>query len=235
MSISEIFQIITLVTGVIYVILEILQKNSMWILGVVTSLATMVVFFIERDVPSLVLYTYYTAISFYGLYQWRQYKSRPVIEGVDSKPVIQGVESKPVIQDADTKPVIEGDSKSITEGGESQEIVLRKLTRKDITLGIALFVAGLVLFPEILKSCGFWKGGFAAELEVVIVVMSAVATYWLSKAFIAQWFLWIIANGLYVWFCIIEGMWWMAAMYVAYVFSAVYGYIHWKKYGHYVD
>ena len=203
MSISEIFQIITLVTGVIYVILEILQKNSMWILGVVTSLATMVVFFIEKDVPSLVLYTYYTAISFYGLYQWRRMKSQPV----------------PPEQPA----------------SEGENIVLCKMTHKDVTLGIALFVAGLVLFPDILKTCGFWKGGFSAQLEVVIVVMSAVATYWLSKAFIEQWWLWVVSNGLYIWFCAREGMTWMAVMYVAYVFSAIYGYIHWKKHGHYLE
>lgn len=201
MPLAEIFQIITLVTGVIYVILEILQKNFMWILGVITSLGSVAVFLIGKDVPSAILYTYYLVISFVGLYQWRAYKK------------VAGGKS--------------GDSGKVSD----DVIVMNRLTKKDVTLAVALLVAGCVLFPEILDACNLWKGGFNAYLEVFIVVLSAVATYWLTKAFIEQWLLWILANGLYVWFCVSEQMWWMAAMYVVYVASAVYGYIHWKRHG----
>ena len=38
-------QIFTLVTGVIYIVLEIRQKTFMWVIGVLTSLAAMWVFF----------------------------------------------------------------------------------------------------------------------------------------------------------------------------------------------
>ena len=41
--IQNILEIFTLVTGVIYVILEIRQKNAMWVLGIITSLASMLV------------------------------------------------------------------------------------------------------------------------------------------------------------------------------------------------
>ena len=44
---NEFMEIFTLVTGILYIILEIRQKNSMWVVGIVTGLAAMVVFFIQ--------------------------------------------------------------------------------------------------------------------------------------------------------------------------------------------
>ena len=41
----DFMQVFTLVTGVIYIILEIRQKNLMWVVGIATSLAAMWVFF----------------------------------------------------------------------------------------------------------------------------------------------------------------------------------------------
>ena len=41
----DMMQIFTHVTGVIYINLEIRQKNSMWLVGILTSLAAMWVFF----------------------------------------------------------------------------------------------------------------------------------------------------------------------------------------------
>ena len=41
----DMMEIFTLVTGVIYIILEIRQKNLMWLVGVLTSVAAMWVFF----------------------------------------------------------------------------------------------------------------------------------------------------------------------------------------------
>ena len=42
---KTILEIFTLVTGIIYIILEIRQKNAMWIVGILTSIAAMAVFF----------------------------------------------------------------------------------------------------------------------------------------------------------------------------------------------
>ena len=41
----DFMQIFTLITGVIYIVLEIRQKDFMWIVGIATSLAAMWVFF----------------------------------------------------------------------------------------------------------------------------------------------------------------------------------------------
>ena len=68
------FEIFTLITGVIYIILEIRQKNFMWIVGILTSLAAMYVFFCQGLYASFGLNTYYLVTSFIGLWQWRRDK-----------------------------------------------------------------------------------------------------------------------------------------------------------------
>ena len=68
------FEIFTLITGVIYIILEIRQKNFMWVVGILTSLAAMYVFFSRGLYASFGLNTYYLVTSFIGLWHWRRDK-----------------------------------------------------------------------------------------------------------------------------------------------------------------
>ena len=78
------FEIFTLITGVIYIILEIRQKNFMWVVGIFTSLAAMYVFFCQGLYASFGLNTYYLVTSFIGLWHWRRDKEILQAEGDDS-------------------------------------------------------------------------------------------------------------------------------------------------------
>ena len=72
----DFMQIFTLVTGVLYIIFEIRQKNFMWVVGIATSLAAMWVFFREGLYASFGLNTYYFITSFVGLWHWRKDKKK---------------------------------------------------------------------------------------------------------------------------------------------------------------
>ena len=65
-------EVFTLITGIIYIILEIRQKNFMWVVGIFTSLAAMWVFFRQGLYASFGLNTYYLITSVIGLWQWRK-------------------------------------------------------------------------------------------------------------------------------------------------------------------
>lgn len=67
---SDWFEIFSLVTGLLYIILEIRQHNVMWIVGVLTAFASMVVFFRQGLFASFSLNAYYLIVSFWGLIQW---------------------------------------------------------------------------------------------------------------------------------------------------------------------
>ena len=61
-----------MVTGVAYVILEILQKNSMWIVGILTGAACAFSFAVQHVWASMGLNIYYMVISVIGLYRWKK-------------------------------------------------------------------------------------------------------------------------------------------------------------------
>ncbi len=189
-------EIFTLVTGVIYIILEIRQKNLMWVVGILTSVAAMWVFFRQGLYASFGLNTYYLVTSFIGLWQWRRDKDRMTADNE---------------QDA--------------------SIRLNRLTLRTVAFSAVITVAGtfaLAYLMELLENP-------MSYLDSAVAVLSAVATWWLVRCYIQQWWLWIAADTVSTILCATQGLWWMTALYAAYAVSAVIGYIHWQRNGRYMQ
>lgn len=73
-------EIFAAVTGVLYVVLEVLQKNAMWVVGILTGAACAFSFAVQNVWASMALNIYYLAVSIVGLYKWRK-DSEEVGEG----------------------------------------------------------------------------------------------------------------------------------------------------------
>jgi nicotinamide mononucleotide transporter len=58
------------VTGIIYVILEVKQNRMLWPLGIITSAAYVIIFFTGKFYADMGLQLYYVLISIYGWYFW---------------------------------------------------------------------------------------------------------------------------------------------------------------------
>ena len=191
-------EIFTLVTGVIYIILEIRQKNLMWVVGILTSVAAMWVFFRQGLYASFALNTYYLVTSFIGLWQWRK------------------------------------DIDRISQDGSEQKdgtVRLKRLSIKTVAVSAFAVVAGtlvLAFLMDLLENP-------MSYLDSAVAVLSAVATWWLVRCYIQQWWLWIAADTVSTVLCASQGLWWMTALYAAYAVSAIIGYIHWKKHGRYIS
>ena len=191
-------QIFTLVTGVIYIILEIRQKNLMWVVGIATSIAAMWVFFRQGLYASFGLNTYYLIASFIGLWQWRRDRMRLVSD-------------EPAEQADDV-------------------IHLNRLSVSTVLLSAVIAVVGTLALAWLMELVE----NPMSYLDATVTVMSAIATWWLVKSYIQQWWLWIAADLLSTILCAAQGMWWMTALYAAYTLSALIGYNHWKRKGQYV-
>ena len=199
----DFMQVFTLVTGVIYIILEIRQKNFMWVVGIATSLAAMWVFFRQGLYASFGLNTYYLVTAFIGLWQW----------GKDRRKLGNAVSKK------------SGSAKK-----PQPSIHLNRLPWKTVVISFIVMIAGtygMAQLMELLENP-------MSYLDSAVTVMSVVATWWLVRAYIQQWWLWIVADALSTVLCASQGMWMMAALYGAYSLSAIYGYIHWKRHGQYI-
>ena len=190
-QVIQAIEIFALVTGIVYVVLEILQKNAMWVVGILTGAACAFEFAVTHVWASMGLNLYYVAMSVVGLIQWRK---------------------------AGTQ-VEEGD------------IHLQKVSLKAGVLSAVLFTAGTAVMIPILKA----TGDAAPFLDAVAVMLSVVGTWWLAQSYLEQWFIWIVADVLTTALCLKTGTYWMAILYLAYIGSAVYGYIHWKSRGKYVS
>ena len=192
-------EIFTLITGVIYVILEIRQKNSMWLVGVLTSLAAMLVFFRQGLYGSFALNTYYLVTSFIGIWQWS--KDKRTLGQLDGVP-----EDKDVVH-------------------------LNRLNIKVILISAFALVAGTLVLARVMTAVE----NPMSYMDSFIAVLSALATWWLVRAYIEQWWLWIVADMMSTILCATQGLWWMTALYGVYAASAIYGYIHWKRKGVYIN
>ena len=192
-------EIFTLITGVIYVILEIRQKNSMWLVGVLTSLAAMLVFFRQGLYGSFALNTYYLVTSFIGIWQWSKDKRK--LGQLDGTP-----EDKDVVH-------------------------LNRLNMRVILMSAFALVAGTLVLARVMTAFE----NPMSYMDSFIAVLSALATWWLVRAYIEQWWLWIVADMMSTILCATQGLWWMTALYGVYAASAIYGYIHWKRKGVYIN
>ena len=190
-QVIQAIEIFALVTGIVYVVLEILQKNAMWVIGILTGAACAFEFAVTHVWASMGLNLYYVAMSVVGLIQWRKASGQ----------------------------VEEGD------------IHLQKVSLKAGILSAVLFTAGTAGMIPVLKA----TGDPAPFLDAVAVMLSVVGTWWLAQSYLEQWFIWIVADVLTTTLCLTTGQYWMAALYLVYIGSAVYGYIHWKSRGKYVS
>lgn len=189
-TVIQAIEVFAAITGVVYVILEILQKNSMWWVGILTGAACAFSFGVQHVWASMGLNIYYMAMSVWGLYQWK---------------------------------------KAGTQVGEG-EIHLRERTAGVNGLSGGLFVFLTSLLVPVLRV----TGDPAPFLDALAVSLSIIGTWWLAQSYLDQWLVWIAADILSTALCIHTGQYWMAALYLVYTGSAVYGYIHWKNHGKYV-
>ena len=187
MDLIQAIEIFAFVTGIAYVVLEILQKNAMWVVGVLTGAACAYSFAVQRNWGMTGLNLYYVVISVIGLVQWRK------------------------------------DGAAVEEG----TIHLRALPKKTALWSAVLFVVGSLALIGLFRALG---DGMSA-LDATATVLSVIATWWLTRSYLQQWMLWVVADVLTTALCLANGQYWMAVLYVAYVVSATYGYFHWKKKG----
>ena len=180
-------EIFATLTGVAYVVLEILQKNAMWVVGILTGAACACSFAAQHVWASMALNIYYMVMSVIGLVQWRR------------------------------------DASAVEAGA----IHLNHLSKKTALWSAAIFVVGSLVLIQVLRTLG----DGAPELDAVATVLSVIGTWWLAQSYLQQWLLWIVADILTTVLCLTTGQWVMALLYLAYIGSAVYGYIHWKKRG----
>ena len=71
-------------------------------------------------------------------------------------------------------------------------------------------------------------------LDAISFILSIVATWWLTRSYLHQWTLWVVADAIATWMYAAELNWSMAALYFCYIISSVIGFVHWRRNGRFV-
>ena len=195
------------VTGLLYLVWEIRQNNLMWVVGILSALAYAFVFAQSALWAAMLFQVYYFFVSIYGLISWSR----------DKKLLASGSGNPAAGADA----ALEADS-------SSPSITYRIITPKALLVSA---VACASIFAAVYWVLARFTGDPMPVSDAVVATLGIVATYWLGKAYLHQWLLWVAVNVLSVYMFISQGLYLTAFLYILYTLCAFYGFLHWKKKG----
>ncbi len=118
--------------------------------------------------------------------------------------------------------------KSGEEKGETNGILYRKLPLKVLVVSMIVYGVATSFMVFVL---GKTTNDPVPWIDASVTVLSAIATFWLSKSYKEQWLMWLIVNALTVAMAIKLGLYPTAVLYTVNAAASVYGYFHWGKKG----
>ena len=189
------------VFGFIYLYLEIVQKKGMWLVGFLMAAVYAVVYWQQEVYASMCFQIYYVLVSIYGFLQWGNDK----LKAGAGEASLQGV----------------------IESGTSQ-IIYRKMPFKVLLLSVLIYAAVVSFMVLVL---GKYTDDPMPFADSSITVVSAIATFWLSKSYREQWLAWLVVNTFTVTMCLRIGLYPTAVLYSVNAVASIYGYLHWKRKG----
>ena len=202
-------EILAMVVGIYYVYLEIRKTRLLWYVCILTSLLNIFVYWHNNYVSMTVIQFYYIVMAFYGIHAFREIKEEAIAE--------YGEERNPT----------------------GQKVAIRRFEWKTGAVTLAIALPAYFVLVHIIRTYALTHGGllFPSQpyWDAFIAVGSMIGTFFLSKSYMCQWYVWIILNVISVGVFIYSGMYWIAGMYVVYIILAIFGLRNWRINGVYVD
>lgn len=190
--------------GLVYVVFEVLQKNFMWYLWVLTSITFGIVYYYSHIYAYMGLQIYYVAMGIYGIYSWRR-----------AKALAKRAAAQPATQPGEL-------------GSEDADIlVVRKMSREVAILSTLFSIIVFFILTYILKCTedpNPWLDSFCS-------VISMLATFWLSRQYLQNWYLWIVCNVASTILSLSVEQYYAALLYFVMIGMAIWGLWHWNKNG----
>ncbi|MBR4882251.1 MAG: nicotinamide mononucleotide transporter [Bacteroidales bacterium] len=206
------------VTGLLYLIWEIRQNNLMWVVGILSALAYAFVFAQSALWAAMLFQVYYFCVSIYGLISWRR----------DKKLLASGSGNTAASSASSASTATAASAAASPASPASPAITYRIITPKALLVSAAACAA---VFAAIYWVLARFTGDPMPVMDAVVATLGIVATYWLGKAYLHQWLLWVGVNVLSVWMFFSQGLYLTAFLYILYTLCAFYGFLHWKKNG----
>ena len=222
-------EIFGVVFGFIYLYLEIKQKQGMWLVGFLMAAVYAVVYFQQEVYASMGFQIYYVLVSIYGFLQWGKDKLNggAVPDGTSVSGVTSVGEGDSVVAHA-AGGASGGEGLSRDSEKVYSQILYRRITLKVLMWSLLVYAVSVSFMVLVLGKFTEDPMPFA---DSSITVVSAIATFWLSKSYREQWLAWLVVNGFTVVMCARIGLYPTAVLYFVNAAASIYGYLHWKRKG----
>ena len=193
-------EIFGVITGIIYVFLEIRQNIWLWPVGIATSAVYVYVFFISKFYADMSLQIYYLVVSCAGWYWW--------VRGSGQKTPGSG----------------RGGEDAIVEGNGRLRVTRLKL-RTGLFLS-AVFVALYFLVWLVLSRL---TDSPVPEWDSLITSLSVIATWMLARKIFEHWYLWVVVNLISVIIFSTRELYPTVILYLVYLTMSFAGLRSWRK------
>ena len=216
--------------GLVYVVFEVLQKNFMWYLWVLTSITFGIVYYYSHIYAYMGLQIYYVAMGIYGIYSWRRAKA--LAKRVAAQPAAQLAAQPAIGAGAPGNSCELRNSSAATQPGELRSedadiLVVRRMSREVAILSTLFSIIVFFILTYILKCTedpNPWLDSFCS-------VISMLATFWLSRQYLQNWYLWIVCNVASTILSLSVEQYYAALLYFIMIGMAIWGLWHWNKNG----
>lgn len=202
-------EIFAMLVGIYYVYLEIGKTRLLWYVCILTSVLNIFVYWHNNFLSMAVIQVYYIVMAFYGIHAFKELREEAAAE---SGGALDEKKDQVLISRFSWKT-----------GGVTLAIALPAYFVLAHILKVYAETQGTALFP----SQPYW--------DAFIAVGSMVGTFFLSKSYMCQWYIWIALDIITVGVFLYSGMYWMALMYVCYIVMSLFGIRNWRRNGVYVE
>ena len=179
----------------------------MWVVGFIMALVYAIIYFQQEIYASMCFQIYYILVSIYGFILWGKDKLQGNGNLKEDSSQQENEEHKPE---------------------NKNSIFYRKLPLRTLLASTAVYIAATTLMVTVLNKI---TADPMPLTDSSITVLSAIATFWLSKSYKEQWLVWLAVNIVTVIMTLQLGLYPTALLYTVNAAASVYGYIHWKKSG----
>lgn len=201
---EKILEYFGVLTGLLYLFLEIKQHRAMWIVGFITSLVYVFVFFSSKIYADMGLNLYYVGISVYGFWQWTRSRKK------EKKETAFAPEITP---EAATSPA---------------PILYRTLT---LPLATGIGIALIAIFYGLYFILSRYTDSPIPVGDAFTTAVGIVATWMLARRIIEHWIFWIVVNFVSAYLYYVRGLYPTLFLYLCYAVLAAVGLYNWKKKG----
>lgn len=117
--------------------------------------------------------------------------------------------------------------KDSAQKSDIKGIPLNKMSRKVALISLAIAVIGIPVLYFVLRTLNDPN----PFLDAITTVLSIIGTWWLTRSYIQQWYMWIIADIFAIGLNLNLGNYWLVLQFALCIISSIIGIWNWKKNG----